>query len=251
MTDSLPDDPQTKSFIGIIVAISGNVLISLALNCQKLAHRRLDEQRQQQFFYGSSSNPSSSTETPVNLSRTNSNVGLHVSDQSGTHDSYGEERRPLLGPNRGHSMLITSHQYGTAKDHVPQSMKKRMLLGLAKLRPTARGAKPDEVLSPVVEQYPRELSNEAETPEEDRSVDDDELDETPRAESDYLRSKLWYVHLCVTELDTRLSAPSLRDKVDRIRSYEHRRIRQLPVVCVCTCICGSSSWDCWYSYVNV
>ena len=193
MADSLPDDPQTQSFIGIIVAISGNVLISLALNCQKLAHRRLDEQRQQQLFYGSSSHSSSSTDTPVNLSRTNSNVVLNV---SGTHDTYGEERRPLLGPNRGHSMLITPHEYGTAKDHLPQSMKNKVLLGLAKLRsqaskPTVRGAMPDEVLSPVIEQYPRELSNEPETPEEAHLVDDDELDETPRAESDYLRSKLW------------------------------------------------------------
>ena len=98
---------------------------SLALNCQKFAHRRLDEQRQQQLFYGSSSYNSSSTQTPVNLSRTNSNVGLNVSGHSGTHDSYGEERRPLLGPNRGHSVLITPHKYGTASDHLPQSMKNR------------------------------------------------------------------------------------------------------------------------------
>lgn len=93
-------------------------------------------------------------------------------------------------------MLITPHEYGTAKDHLPQSMKNKVLLGLAKLRsqaskPTVRGAMPDEVLSPVIEQYPRELSNEPETPEEAHLVDDDELDETPRAESDYLRSKLW------------------------------------------------------------
>ena len=249
MTDSLPDDAQTKSFIGIIVAISGNVLISLALNCQKLAHRRLDEQRQQQLFYGSSSYNSSSTQTPVNLSRTNSNVGLNVSGHSGTHDSYGEERRPLLGPNRGHSVLITTQKYGTADDHLPQSMKNRVLLGLAKLRSRARGAMPDEVLSPVVEQYPRETSDEEGAPEEDRSVDDDELDETPRAESDYLRSKLWCVHLYVTKLGTRLFAPSLRDKVDRICLNEHRRIWQLSVICVCTCICGSPSWDCWYSCV--
>ena len=95
-------------------------------------------------------------------------------------------------------MLITPHEYGTAKDHLPQSMKNKVLLGLAKLRthsaskPAVRGAIPDEVLSPVIEHYPRELSNEEETtPEEAHLVDDDELDETPRAESDYLRSKLW------------------------------------------------------------
>ncbi|KAL5508027.1 hypothetical protein ACEPAH_5645 [Sanghuangporus vaninii] len=42
------DDGQSDSiasFIGIIVAISGNVLISLALNCQKLAHKRLERER--------------------------------------------------------------------------------------------------------------------------------------------------------------------------------------------------------------
>ncbi|KLO18072.1 DUF803-domain-containing protein [Schizopora paradoxa] len=37
----------SASFIGIIVAISGNVLISLALNCQKLAHKRLAEQKEE------------------------------------------------------------------------------------------------------------------------------------------------------------------------------------------------------------
>lgn len=33
------------TFAGIVVAVSGNVVISLALNCQKLAHKRLEEQR--------------------------------------------------------------------------------------------------------------------------------------------------------------------------------------------------------------
>ncbi|KAG9014983.1 hypothetical protein FRB94_007055 [Tulasnella sp. JGI-2019a] len=35
----------TASFIGIIVAICGNIIISFALNCQKLAHKRLEEGR--------------------------------------------------------------------------------------------------------------------------------------------------------------------------------------------------------------
>lgn len=42
--DDLPI--TTESFIGIVVAISGNVLISLALNCQKLAHQRLIRERE-------------------------------------------------------------------------------------------------------------------------------------------------------------------------------------------------------------
>lgn len=43
--DSPSSGVISASFIGIIVAISGNVLISLALNCQKLAHKRLEEHR--------------------------------------------------------------------------------------------------------------------------------------------------------------------------------------------------------------
>jgi len=35
----------TRTFTGIVVAISGNVLISLALNLQKLAHKRVEEMR--------------------------------------------------------------------------------------------------------------------------------------------------------------------------------------------------------------
>ena len=253
MADSLPNDPKTASFIGITVAICGNVLISLALNCQKLAHRRLDEQRQQQLFYGSSSHPSSSTETPVNISRTNSDIGLSGNGAIGT--SRSEERRPLLGPSRGLSMPVTSHEYGTVKDHLPQTMKNKVLLTLTRLRPysasksPARGPIPDDVLSPVIEQYPRETPDELEATEDDSSTDDDELNEKPRAESDYLRSKLWCVRFCVTKLITCLFALSLRNKVVRFHSYEYRRVWQLPVLCICACVCGSSSWDRWYFFV--
>jgi magnesium transporter len=210
MADSLPDDSKTASFIGITVAICGNVLISLALNCQKLAHRRLDERRQLQLFYGSSSHTSSSTATPIDLSRTNSNARLNGNGNSGAHDPHGEERRPLLGANRGNSMPVTHHEYRTSKENLQQMTKNKVLLGLAKLRPRstskppAQGPIPEEVLSPVIEHYPSETPDEPGTTEEDHLVDDDELDETPRAESDYLRSKLWCVHLYIAELLTRL-----------------------------------------------
>ncbi|EJD01208.1 DUF803-domain-containing protein [Fomitiporia mediterranea MF3/22] len=46
------DSDNTASFIGIIVAISGNVLIALALNCQKLAHRRLERERRAHALNG-------------------------------------------------------------------------------------------------------------------------------------------------------------------------------------------------------
>ena len=43
--DDLPQ-VTTRTFIGIVVAVSGNVLISLALNLQKLAHKRVQERKQ-------------------------------------------------------------------------------------------------------------------------------------------------------------------------------------------------------------
>ncbi|SPO36915.1 uncharacterized protein PSFLO_02386 [Pseudozyma flocculosa] len=36
--------PSTQSFIGVVVAVAGNITISLALNCQKLAHLRLQRE---------------------------------------------------------------------------------------------------------------------------------------------------------------------------------------------------------------
>ncbi|KAF9815533.1 hypothetical protein IEO21_04533 [Rhodonia placenta] len=46
----LPKLPHISqaTFVGILVAISGNVVISLALNCQKLAHKRLEREREQE-----------------------------------------------------------------------------------------------------------------------------------------------------------------------------------------------------------
>ncbi len=45
---ALPGLPQFSpaTIAGISVAITGNILISLALNCQKLAHRRLERDRE-------------------------------------------------------------------------------------------------------------------------------------------------------------------------------------------------------------
>lgn len=41
------DLPQltTRTFIGILVAVTGNILISLALNLQKLAHKRVENMK--------------------------------------------------------------------------------------------------------------------------------------------------------------------------------------------------------------
>jgi len=42
--DDLPQ-MTTRTFIGILVAVTGNILISLALNLQKLAHKRVENMK--------------------------------------------------------------------------------------------------------------------------------------------------------------------------------------------------------------
>lgn len=42
--DDLPKI-STRTFIGILFAVSGNILISLALNLQKLAHKRVEKSK--------------------------------------------------------------------------------------------------------------------------------------------------------------------------------------------------------------
>ena len=59
------DTPErTASFIGIVVAISGNIVISLALNCQKLAHKRIEQQQLERASPASSNSRSSLRSTP-------------------------------------------------------------------------------------------------------------------------------------------------------------------------------------------
>src|SRR5260370_42431990 len=53
----LDDLPKltVRSLVGIIIAVTGNVLISLALNLQKLAHRRMEEAKNASINYGEDS----------------------------------------------------------------------------------------------------------------------------------------------------------------------------------------------------
>jgi len=44
-----------RTLVGIIIAVTGNVLISLALNLQKLAHRRVEEAKNESINHGEDS----------------------------------------------------------------------------------------------------------------------------------------------------------------------------------------------------
>jgi len=48
------DLPEVKSFIGVIFAVAGNILISVALNIQKSAHNELQRLQLNNFNTGAS-----------------------------------------------------------------------------------------------------------------------------------------------------------------------------------------------------
>ena len=64
------------TFAGIVVAISGNVVISFALNCQKLAHKRLELQRAAEGDELQSQSTSGETGGPLFL-RVNVHTRVH------------------------------------------------------------------------------------------------------------------------------------------------------------------------------
>jgi hypothetical protein len=96
-----------SSLIGIVTAIVGNVLISIALNTQRYAHIRLNEQwlerrrlikraerRRLKRSYGSETVLAKERRRP-------STAGSRTNDASPTNYTYGEsEHEPLLGSTR-------------------------------------------------------------------------------------------------------------------------------------------------------
>ncbi|THH03591.1 hypothetical protein EW145_g6156, partial [Phellinidium pouzarii] len=93
-TGLLPEDDDggpitTASFIGIIVAISGNILISLALNCQKLAHLRIERDWRTSSTNIHSDNDSEDETEPLDPNSDELN-----------EDAEDEERTPIGGPSQ-------------------------------------------------------------------------------------------------------------------------------------------------------
>ena len=95
---STEDGFISASFIGIIIAISGNILISLALNCQKLAHQRLERKREEQR----KAHRATSSGRRINGER----VEEVLPDSEGDEEDYFNHRRNDL-----ESRLPRSHSY--------------------------------------------------------------------------------------------------------------------------------------------
>ncbi|KAF4602260.1 hypothetical protein EYR40_005465 [Pleurotus pulmonarius] len=168
--DDLPK-VSTATFIGITVAIAGNVLISLALNLQKLAHRRLEEDK-----------AGRSEELSVRRHSHNNN-------ESAIHGSKPGDRQPLTNN--------VPRSYGTREstasiDALPEH--KRTSWGwLIPLKTRSKRDIAEEEAATLTE--PLLVDVMTEEPSRD-SVNGSHGPRTPSEgnESDYLKSKLWRVY---------------------------------------------------------
>ncbi|ESK97556.1 duf803 domain membrane protein [Moniliophthora roreri MCA 2997] len=185
----------TATVIGITVAIAGNVLISLALNIQKLAHQRLDAQKP------SHSETSLRGRRGSTLQEEEENEDERTHDENSNHISQPQpssssstsqpESQPLLPFPR-----VESADYGTAPNSENDSHKHKARSWLSRLILPSCHDKPRPVLAMPVEVITEESfqnqngwdnRNGSKKPEHNSKQDVDNGNE-----SDYLKSKLWW-----------------------------------------------------------
>lgn len=171
----LPWGPQVsaREAIGIGVAVLGNVLISLALNLQKLAHARLAQERE-----GASNG---------------NNVNGNTNESRARNDAREEESVPLLSSPRSPSSSAQagrSEQGGARKGYgTTASPRRTMLRRLSSWRIRMRGKRssqttevPIDIATPVEPELARVETTGSESSESSCGQ-----------ESDYLKSRLWCV----------------------------------------------------------
>lgn len=185
ISDRLGLPRLTKSTVtGISVAIAGNIVISLALNCQKLAHRRLEREREER---SRELQPQAGSDRREGSDPAASNTsGGHPQVAPSTSAVTVIETEPLL-------IGRTTTNYGTGSeaqlDRKPawysrlwtSEGKKRHLIHEADSSHLAS----THVLMPVDIVHPVQSEN-GQRPDEDPQMDAD-----TGSESDYLKSKLW------------------------------------------------------------
>lgn len=106
----------TASFIGIIVAICGNVVISFALNCQKLAHKQVEERRKaagQQNGHASALDSSAAAESNSRRGSLDHSQSPSRSRTSLYASAANNESQPLLFkpayPTRSYTEPLPGH----------------------------------------------------------------------------------------------------------------------------------------------
>ncbi|KAH9947323.1 DUF803-domain-containing protein, partial [Amylocystis lapponica] len=211
-----PDLPRISraTFAGILIAISGNVLISLALNCQKLAHQRLEREREVQAQELSNQAPGHATHTDAAdaIRTSGASSGIDMEDTFGDEESgvplkspastpvAVSESEPLLRPDD----RAPAASYGASEGRPPLlPPKRRTFFSRFAFRKRDRSERPfrdadtshlaiTHALVPVdvVTVLPESLANGDESRPGANAEDKEHYDGN---ESDYLKSKLWWL----------------------------------------------------------
>ncbi|KAJ3558943.1 hypothetical protein NM688_g633 [Phlebia brevispora] len=187
---------------GISVAIAGNVLISFALNCQKLAHKRLErdrasdkEQEQEPYKNGTNGEPRIDEEEEGAREPTFAEDGAYPGAAVATMTLV--ETQPLL-PNRNPDTPAQDYGSGSPQEHRRVASSPSFFARLSPWRKRAESMSRVHVeaahsLVPVdvVTAHPGRSRGEY------RDSDDSKVQENPEDltgnESDYLKSKLWWL----------------------------------------------------------
>lgn len=199
-----------QAVIGITVSIAGNVLISLALNLQKLAHLRLERERQ--------NGPDTEGEGGP-LGRDTNGRHVDASSRFGAAQQRAEdhpfETQPLIPKRSSHQLSPSSYglpQYNSSITRDDSRSRKSSIAARARLRQrkqpfvsrflplglvlgrdsssdssSARANLPDISVEDVFPQRSTRMNhrNNGKAPSSNMAEDE--------TESDYLRSKLWSV----------------------------------------------------------
>ncbi|KAJ7179277.1 DUF803-domain-containing protein [Mycena filopes] len=174
----------TATFIGISVAIGGNVLISLALNLQKLAHKRMEAEKQdrRQATPPLNNGTSHSEEIPEpgEYAQPSAAPPLQAAVLLSQRVDYGSTSGPDSSTN-GHEMSV-SPKKKTLLSTLFRSKRDRAANGNASERTTLLPVDVVTEEQAMAGRRPHKRKPENEPPEfEDGN------------ESDYLKSKLWWL----------------------------------------------------------
>ncbi|KAJ7781404.1 DUF803-domain-containing protein [Mycena metata] len=175
----------TATFIGISVAIGGNVLISLALNLQKLAHKRMEVEKQDRRqatppLNNGASHPDEIAEAGEYAQPEVADVPLQAAVLVSRRPDYGSTDTP------GSSTSRPDHEINV-------SPKKTLLSNLfrSKRHQAANGNASERTTLLRVDVITEEQAMAGRRPK--RKPEDEPLEFQDGNESDYLKSKLWWL----------------------------------------------------------
>ncbi|KAF9076349.1 magnesium transporter NIPA-domain-containing protein [Rhodocollybia butyracea] len=189
----------TGTAIGISVAIAGNVVISLALNLQKLAHKRLEAEQTPASSVKSQLPGSAGSENPRPVSTVDEaeEIGsTQASDaETGPIEQSVDERASYTRASESEPLLPfpEAHHYGSSQSS-PQ--KRKLITRLFPFRSHQKPkSRPTPILLPVdIIPGSRFIRNsDTSKPANTESTEETALDDIEAGnESNYLKSKLWW-----------------------------------------------------------